>query len=66
MSICLYVINKPLIILGARLWTPFKELYDAVDTVLLKKQMESLHDLEVILRRHKPDFLTLLKSPVGF
>lgn len=25
--------------------------------------MESLHDLEVILRRHKPDFLTLLKSP---
>ncbi|GAB1605006.1 nuclear pore complex protein Nup205-like [Argonauta hians] len=48
---------------GAKLWTPFKELYDVVDSVLLKKQVESIHDLEVMLRRHKPDFISLLKAP---
>ena len=33
---------------------------------VIHKQPDAIQDLEVILRRHKPDFISLLKNPVSF
>jgi nuclear pore complex protein Nup205 len=35
-----------------------------VDAAIRKKQLDAVHDLEVALKRHKPDFISLLKNPV--
>ncbi|XP_046581767.1 nuclear pore complex protein Nup205-like [Haliotis rubra] len=48
---------------GARLWGPFKALYDVVDAAIYKRRPNSIHDLELALRKHKPDFISLLKTP---
>ncbi|KAJ8314739.1 hypothetical protein KUTeg_006889 [Tegillarca granosa] len=47
----------------ARLWGPFKELEQTVETAIRKKMPDAIHDLEVALKRHKPDFISLLKNP---
>ena len=47
------------------MWSPFKELYHVVETALYKKQPDAVHDLEVVLRKHKPDFISLLTNPVS-
>ncbi|XP_014664623.1 PREDICTED: LOW QUALITY PROTEIN: nuclear pore complex protein Nup205-like [Priapulus caudatus] len=49
--------------LGARLWTPYKDLNSIVENAILLKRPYVIHDLEVALRRHKPDFLSLLQNP---
>ena len=49
---------------GARLWTPYRALYDVVVAAVFKHQPGSVHDLEMALRKHKPDFISLLKTPV--
>lgn len=48
------------------MWTPFKQLHRAVETYLLKLAPEgSLANLELILQKHKPDFVNLLKNSVS-
>ena len=46
-------------------WQPFKELLEATEKVALNKAL-SLHPLKVLLRKHKPDFLSLLKNQVSY
>jgi nuclear pore complex protein Nup205 len=50
--------------LDARLWSVYKEISNTVDAAIYKQEPEAVHDLEAVLRRHKPDFLSLLKNPV--
>ncbi|XP_078583598.1 nuclear pore complex protein Nup205-like isoform X1 [Branchiostoma floridae x Branchiostoma japonicum] len=47
----------------ARVWGPYKDLYNTVDSAVWKKRLEAYHDLEGALRKHKPDFLSLLQNP---
>ncbi|XP_035827391.1 nuclear pore complex protein Nup205 [Aplysia californica] len=49
--------------LGARVWMPFRELNGIVETAVTKRQPGAVHDLEMALRKHKPDFISLLKRP---
>lgn len=48
---------------GSSVWTPYKDLNFAVETVLLNKDVEGLPDFVSALRRHKPDFSSLLRNP---
>lgn len=41
-----------------------KELWETVDGALLRKQPESVHLLDLQLKKHKPHFLSLFKNPV--
>ena len=50
----------------AQLWGPYKELERTVEAAIRKKQLDAVHDLEVALKRHKPDFISLLKNPVWY
>ena len=36
-----------------------------VEAAIHKKQPDAIHDLEVMLRKHKADFLSLLKTLVS-
>ncbi|XP_045195259.2 nuclear pore complex protein Nup205-like [Mercenaria mercenaria] len=47
---------------AARVWSPFKDLQNVVEAAIHKRQTDAIHDLEVMLKRHKNDFLTLLKN----
>ena len=47
------------------MWTPFKELHHTVESAVLRKQPDAMQDLEKILKKHKPDFLSLLQNPVS-
>ncbi|XP_062604464.1 nuclear pore complex protein Nup205-like [Saccostrea cucullata] len=47
----------------ARLWGPFKELEQTVHTAIHRKIPDAIHDLEIALKKHKPDFIALLKNP---
>ncbi|XP_071834158.1 nuclear pore complex protein Nup205-like isoform X2 [Apostichopus japonicus] len=49
--------------LGSKLWGPFKELFYVVDSAVSKKNPDAFNDLEAALRRHKPDFVSLLQNP---
>ncbi|XP_033102050.1 nuclear pore complex protein Nup205-like isoform X2 [Anneissia japonica] len=49
--------------LVARQWSPYKELCNTVDTAITQKTPDSYYDLEVALRKYKPDFISLLKNP---
>ncbi|KAG7522445.1 nuclear pore complex protein Nup205 [Solea senegalensis] len=48
---------------GASLWGPLKELWETVDGAVLKKQPDSVHLLDLQLKKHKPHFLSLFKNP---
>ncbi|KAK3769775.1 hypothetical protein RRG08_046880 [Elysia crispata] len=48
---------------GARIWAPFRELHDVVEMAVTRPVPGAVHDLEVALRKHKPDFISLLKRP---
>jgi len=50
----------------ARLWGPLKELERTINAAIHKKKPDAVHDLEVLLKLHKPDFISLLKNPVSF
>ncbi|XP_061177614.1 nuclear pore complex protein Nup205-like isoform X2 [Saccostrea echinata] len=47
----------------ARLWGPFKELEQTVHAAIHRKIPDAIHDLEIALKKHKPDFIALLKNP---
>lgn len=51
---------------GASLWGPLKELWETVDGAVLRRQPESVHLLDLQLKKHKPHFLSLYKNPVRF
>ena len=45
-------------------WQPFKDLLEATERLALNRP-SSLQPLKILLRRHKPDFLSLLKNQVS-
>nr|CAD7264264.1 unnamed protein product [Timema shepardi] len=45
------------------MWTPFKELQSVVDAVLANPAPGALTQLKQVLRKHKQNFITLLKNP---
>ncbi|RVE72288.1 hypothetical protein OJAV_G00060240 [Oryzias javanicus] len=49
--------------LGASLLGPLKELWETVDGAILRRQTESVHLLDLQLKKHKPHFLSLFKNP---
>ncbi|KAF6731284.1 Nuclear pore complex protein Nup205 [Oryzias melastigma] len=49
--------------LGASLWGPLKELWETVDGAILRRQTESVHLLDLQLKKHKPHFLSLFRNP---
>ncbi|KAI2653433.1 Nuclear pore complex protein Nup205 [Labeo rohita] len=49
---------------GASLWGPLKELWEAVEGAIWRRQPESIHLLDLQLKKHKPSFLTLFKNPM--
>ncbi|XP_040024447.2 nuclear pore complex protein Nup205-like isoform X1 [Gasterosteus aculeatus] len=48
---------------GASLWGPLKELWETVDGAVLRRLPESVHLLDLQLKKHKPNFLSLYKNP---
>ncbi|MGH0127994.1 UNVERIFIED_CONTAM: hypothetical protein FKN15_028574 [Acipenser sinensis] len=48
---------------AASLWGPFKELWDTVINAIWGRQPEAVHLLDLILKKHKPDFISLFKNP---
>ncbi|CAM4580827.1 unnamed protein product [Leuciscus chuanchicus] len=48
---------------GASLWGPLKELWEAVEGAIWSRQPESVHLLDLQLKKHKPNFLSLFKNP---
>ena len=46
------------------IWAPYKELASVVNQAILKKQPDAFYSLEAILKKHKTDFISLLKNPV--
>lgn len=49
------------------MWTPFKHLQSVVEAHFCDGGSElGLSELEVVLRRHKQNFSTLLKNPVSY
>ena len=50
--------------LTARVWGPYKELFQIVDGAIRRKDADKIQDLEPSLRRFKPDIVSLLQNPV--
>ncbi|XP_076125635.1 nuclear pore complex protein Nup205 [Alosa pseudoharengus] len=48
---------------GASLWGPLKELWETVEGAVWRKQTESVHLLDLQLKKHKPHFLKLFQNP---
>jgi len=49
----------------AGVWLPFKELASVISSAILHKKPDTYYTLEAILKKHKPDFISLLQNPVG-
>ena len=47
------------------IWAPFKEVVRVVNDAILRKEPSAYYKLEAELKRHKPDFISLLKNPVS-
>uniref|UniRef100_A0A4W4E6A7 Nucleoporin 205 n=1 Tax=Electrophorus electricus TaxID=8005 RepID=A0A4W4E6A7_ELEEL len=45
------------------LWGPLKELWETVEGAIWRRQPESVHLLDLQLKKHKPYFLSLFKNP---
>ncbi|XP_051776724.1 nuclear pore complex protein Nup205-like [Erpetoichthys calabaricus] len=48
---------------AASLWGPYKELWDTVNNAIYRRQPEAVHLLDMSLKKHKPDFISLFKNP---
>ena len=46
------------------IWAPYKELASVINQAISKKQADAFYSLEAILKKHKTDFISLLKNPV--
>lgn len=51
--------------MSSGIWAPFKELASVVNQAILKRQSDAFYNLEAILKKHKTDFISLLKNPVS-
>eukprot|EP00057_Strongylocentrotus_purpuratus_P025366 XP_011679840.1 PREDICTED: nuclear pore complex protein Nup205 [Strongylocentrotus purpuratus] len=49
--------------LGSRIWGPYKELYHTVSLIVSKRCPDPYQELDALIRKHKPDFVALLKNP---
>lgn len=47
------------------MWAPFKELVKVINAAILKKEPNAYYSLEAELKKHKPDFISLLRNPVS-
>uniref|UniRef100_A0A8C4NM45 Nucleoporin 205 n=1 Tax=Eptatretus burgeri TaxID=7764 RepID=A0A8C4NM45_EPTBU len=45
------------------LWTPYKDVHRAVENAVHQQLPDSLHKLAAVLRKHKPDFISLFNNP---
>lgn len=50
--------------MASGVWAPFKELSTVVNDAIAQKQPEAYYKLNDVLKKHKPDFISLLKNPV--
>lgn len=50
---------------GGGVWAPYKELAGVVNSAIMNQQPDAYYALEAILKKHKPDFVSLLKNPVS-
>ncbi|XP_078424660.1 nuclear pore complex protein Nup205 [Cetorhinus maximus] len=48
---------------AASLWGPYKEIWQTVESVIWKRLPEAVHLLDLTLKKHKPDFISLFKNP---
>ncbi|XP_048463946.1 nuclear pore complex protein Nup205 [Rhincodon typus] len=48
---------------AASLWGPYKEIWQTVENVIWKRVPEAVHLLDLTLKKHKPDFISLFKNP---
>ncbi|MEJ1280778.1 nucleoporin 205 [Cricetulus griseus] len=48
---------------AASLWGPYKDIWHTVGNALWRRQPEAVHLLDMILKKHKPDFISLFKNP---
>ncbi|XP_053318181.1 nuclear pore complex protein Nup205 [Spea bombifrons] len=48
---------------GTSLWGPYKDLWHTVDNALLRRQPDAIQLLDLVLKKHKPDFISLFKNP---
>ncbi|XP_077483269.1 nuclear pore complex protein Nup205 isoform X1 [Amblyomma americanum] len=56
--------TTPLVNMGcSSLWTPYKDLQQAVEAVLVHRDVEAVADFVAALRRHRRDFAVLLENP---
>lgn len=46
-------------------WSVYKNLLKVVNRAVSSKDVDDINDLESALRKHRADFLTLLKNPVS-
>lgn len=47
------------------MWTPYKQLHKVVETYLIGRAPEgSISTLELMLQKHKPDFINVLRNSV--
>ncbi|XP_072256279.1 nuclear pore complex protein Nup205 [Pyxicephalus adspersus] len=47
----------------ASLWGPYKDIWQTVDSALLRRQPEAIHVLDILLKKYKLDFISLFKNP---
>ncbi|XP_035229992.1 nuclear pore complex protein Nup205-like [Stegodyphus dumicola] len=45
------------------LWAPYKGLFNTIYSAIAQKDPGACQEIEVVLKRHKPDFICLLKNP---
>uniref|UniRef100_UPI00398EB3E1 nuclear pore complex protein Nup205 isoform X2 n=1 Tax=Pristiophorus japonicus TaxID=55135 RepID=UPI00398EB3E1 len=48
---------------AASLWGPYKDIWQTVENVVWKRLPEAVHLLDLTLKKHKPDFISLFKNP---
>ncbi|XP_005405531.1 PREDICTED: nuclear pore complex protein Nup205 isoform X1 [Chinchilla lanigera] len=48
---------------AASLWGPYKDIWQTVGNALWRRQPEAIHLLDMILKKHRPDFISLFKNP---
>ncbi|XP_038608368.1 nuclear pore complex protein Nup205 isoform X2 [Tachyglossus aculeatus] len=48
---------------AASLWGPYKDIWQSVGNAIWKRQPEAIHLVDLILKKHKPDFISLFRNP---
>uniref|UniRef100_A0A8D0GFJ7 Nucleoporin 205 n=1 Tax=Sphenodon punctatus TaxID=8508 RepID=A0A8D0GFJ7_SPHPU len=48
---------------AASLWGPYKDIWQTVVNAIWKRQPEAIHLLDQVLKKHKPDFISLFRNP---